>query len=107
MKNLGGVSPTSLIQVQSRSKTMRRMSFSMARAIALILVTAFGCCAQTAPQTLNILPGTAPGSERGTQKEGGETKTPIGAGVFNGGTPPLTGYFPEKTKATGTGVFIA
>src|SRR5258706_4365358 len=107
MKNLGGVSPTSLIQVQSRSKTMRRMSFSMARAIALILVTAFGCCAQTAPQTLNIWPGTAPGSERWTQKEGEETNTPIGAVVFNVVTPALTVYLPEKTKATGTGVIIA
>ncbi len=86
---------------------MRRMSFSMARAIALILVTAFGCCAQTAPQTLNIWPGTAPGSERWTQKEGEETNTPIGAVVFNVVTPALTVYLPEKTKATGTGVIIA
>ena len=85
---------------------MRRMSFSMARAIALTLITAFCCYAQTAPQTLNIWPGTAPGSEKWTQKEGVE-KTPIGSIVFNVVTPTLTVYLPEQAKATGTGVIIA
>jgi acetyl esterase/lipase len=68
---------------------------------------AFCCHAQTAPQTLNIWPGTAPGSEKWIQKEKVETNTPIGAVVSNVVTPTLTVYLPEKTKATATGVIIA
>ena len=86
---------------------MRRISISTARTIVLTLVMAFCCYAQTAPQTLNIWPGTAPGSEKWTQKEGVETNTPIGAVVSNVVTPTLTVYLPEKTKATGTGLIIA
>ena len=85
---------------------MRRMSVSAARSIALTFAIAFCCDAQTSPQTLNIWPGTAPGSEKWTQKEGAE-KTPIGSIVFNVVTPTLTVYLPEKTKATGTGVIVA
>jgi acetyl esterase/lipase len=86
---------------------MRRMSSGVARAIALTFVTTFGCNAQTAPQTLNIWPGTAPGSETWTQKEKVETNTPIGAVVSSVVAPTLTVYLPERAKVTGTGVIIA
>ena len=82
---------------------MRRMTFDIARAIALTFVAAF--C--TYPQTLRVWPGTAPGSETGTRVERIEKDTPVGAVVFNVVTPTLTVYLPEKNKATGTGVIIA
>lgn len=63
------------------------------------------CCAYS--QTLNIWPGTAPGSENWTQKERVAENTPVGTVVFNVVTPTLTVYLPERTKATGTGVIIA
>src|ERR1700720_3046327 len=85
---------------------MRRISISTAPTIVLTLVMAFCCYAQTAPQTLNIWPGAAPGSEKWTQKEGVE-KTPIGSIVFNVVTPTLTVYLPERTKAIGTGIIVA
>jgi acetyl esterase/lipase len=108
MKNLGGggVIVNFSHSGPKQEQTMRRTSFSIACSIALTLVTAFCCYAQTAPQTLNIWPGAAPGSEKWTQKEGVE-KTPIGSIVFNVVTPTLTVYLPEQAKATGTGVIIA
>ena len=82
---------------------MWRMSFGMARAIALTFVMALCCNAQT----LNIWPGVAPGSETWTQKERVEKNTPLGAVLFNVVTPTLTVYLPERTKATGTGIIVA
>ena len=58
-------------------------------------------------QVVNIWPGTPPGSENWTQKEKTVDNTPIGTVVFNVVTPTLTAYFPERTRATGTGVIIA
>ena len=58
-------------------------------------------------QTVNVWPGTAPGSERWTQKERTIPNTPVGTVVFNVVTPTLTAYLPERSKATGTGVIIA
>ncbi|MCU1243955.1 MAG: hypothetical protein JWO71_4681 [Candidatus Acidoferrum typicum] len=86
---------------------MRRMSSGVAHAIALAFITASGCFAQAAPQTLNIWPGTAPGSETWTQKEKVETNTPIGAVVSSVVAPTLTVYLPERAKVTGTGIIIA
>ena len=82
---------------------MSRMSFGVARAIAITIAMAF--CSY--PQTLKIWPGAAPGSETWTQKEKVEKNTPIGTVVINVVTPTLTLYLPERTKATGTGIIIA
>jgi acetyl esterase/lipase len=58
-------------------------------------------------QTVNLWPGTAPGSERWMQKERVVENTPIGTVVFNVVTPTLTAYLPKRSKATGTGIIIA
>jgi acetyl esterase/lipase len=58
-------------------------------------------------QTLNIWPGTAPGSEQWTQRERTVANTPIGTVVFNVVAPTLTAYLPERAKATGSGIIIA
>ena len=79
---------------------MSRMSFGVARAIAITIAMAF--CSY--PQTLKIWPGAAPDSETWTQKEKVEKNTPIGTVVINVVTPTLTLYLPERTKATGTGI---
>jgi acetyl esterase/lipase len=73
------------------------------RALVLLLLVA----RHAGAQTVNIWPGTAPGSETWTQKERTVEDTPLGAVVFNVVTPTLTAYLPEKAKATGTGVVIA
>ena len=65
---------------------MGRIPFAAPRAIALTLVAAFSCC----PQTLKIWPGTAPGSETWTQKEGVEEDSRVGTVIFNVVTPTLT-----------------
>jgi acetyl esterase/lipase len=82
---------------------MTRTTSGMARAIALLFVMAW--C--SSPQTLNIWPSVAPGSESWTQQERVEKSTPIGTVIFNVVTPTLTVYLPERTKATGTGIIIA
>ena len=82
---------------------MSRMSFGVARAIAITIAMAF--CSY--PQTLKLWPGAAPGSETWTQKEKVEKNTPIGTVDINVVTPTLTLYLPERTKATGTGIIIA
>src|SRR5437762_500652 len=92
-----------LIRICQERNNMCGMSFYMARTIALTLVVACGCYAQT----LNIWPGVAPGSETWNQKEKIEKGTPVGTVVFNVVTPTLTPYLPERTKATGTGIIIA
>jgi acetyl esterase/lipase len=92
-----------LIRTKRERNNMWRMSFCIARAIALTFVIAF-CCY---PQTLKIWPGEAPGSETWTQKERVEKNTPVGTVVFNVVTPTLTVYLPERSKATGTGIIIA
>jgi len=82
---------------------MTRTTSGMARAIALLFVMA----CRSSPQTLNIWPSVAPGSESWTQQERVEKSTPIGTVIFNVVTPTLTVYLPERTKATGTGIIIA
>jgi hypothetical protein len=67
---------------------MWRMSFGMARAIALTFVMALCCNAQT----WNIWPSVAPGSENWAQKERVEKDTPIGTVVFNVVTPSLESH---------------
>jgi len=59
------------------------------------------------PQTVDIWPGVAPGSENWTYKEMAIADTPIGTVVLNVVTPTLTAYLPDKSKATGAGVIIA
>lgn len=87
---------------------MRRMSSGLTCVIVLMIVLASGCYAQTPnPQTLNIWPGVAPGSETWTQKERVIENTPLGTVIFNVVTPTLTVYLPERSKATGTGIIIA
>jgi acetyl esterase/lipase len=80
-----------------------RSATRAAGAIAFILLTALSA----RPQTVNIWPGAAPGSETWTQKERTIDNTPVGTVVFNVVTPTLTAYLPEPSKATGTGVVIA
>lgn len=58
------------------------------------------------PQTINIWPGVAPGSEHWTQKEQ-SIEAPYGTVLIDVVTPTLTLYLPEKSKATGTGVIVA
>src|SRR5215467_9283829 len=82
---------------------MRQLTLRTAGAIIITLLMA--CCAY--PQTVNIWPGVAPGSENWTQKERTLENTPVGTVVFNVVTPTLTLYLPERAKATGTGVIIA
>jgi acetyl esterase/lipase len=79
---------------------MRRTILSM---VVGILVTVRSGQAQT----VNLWPGTAPGSERWMQKERVVENTPIGTVVFNVVTPTLTAYLPKRSKATGTGIIIA
>lgn len=84
---------------------MRQGVLRATGAIALALLIAWSAHSQT--QTLNIWPGTAPGSENWAQKEQSIDNTPIGTIVFNVVTPTLTIYLPERSKATGTGVIVA
>lgn len=60
-----------------------------------------------AAQTVPIWTGTAPGSEKWTQRETVVRDTPLGTVAFNVVTPTLTPYLPDPKKATGTGVIIA
>ena len=62
-----------------------------------------GACAQT----INLWPGTAPGSENWKQKETVTADTPVGTIITNVVTPTLTVFLPAKAKATGTGVIVA
>jgi acetyl esterase/lipase len=80
-----------------------RTTLCTAGAIAFTFLMA--CSAR--PQTVNIWPGVAPGSESWTQKERTIENTPVGTVIFNVVTPTLTAYLPERSKATGTGVIIA
>jgi acetyl esterase/lipase len=82
---------------------MRQTTWHSAKAVVLAFLAA--CCAY--PQTVNIWPGVAPGSENWTQKEKMAENTPVGTVVFNVVTPTLTIYLPPPTKATGTGIIIA
>ena len=72
-------------------------------ALAALLMA--GCA--TRPQTLNVWPGVAPGSETWAQQEKTIEDTPIGSVTFNVVTPTLTAYLPDRGRATGTGVIIA
>ena len=82
---------------------MRQTTWHSAKAVAL----AFFAACYAYPQTVNIWPGVAPGSENWTQKEKMAENTPVGTVVFNVVTPTLTIYLPPPTKATGTGIIIA
>jgi len=79
----------------------------MIRATAFSIVLAAGLAGCACAQTLNIWPGTAPGSENWTYKERSSDNTPIGTVVFNVTSPTLTAFLPPAGKATGTGVIIA
>jgi acetyl esterase/lipase len=59
------------------------------------------------PQSVNIWPGVAPGSESWTHTEQTVEDTPIGTVPLNVITPTLTPYLPEQSKATGTAVIVA
>ncbi len=82
---------------------MTRTAMCIVGAIAFTFL--MSCSAYS--QTVNIWPGTAPGSENWTQKERTADNTPIGTVVFNVVTPTLTAFLPERSRATGTGVIIA
>lgn len=82
---------------------MGRTMLCTAGAIAITFLLA--CHAR--PQTVNIWPGEAPGSETWMQKERTVENTPVGTVVFNVVDPTLTAYLPERGKATGAGVVIA
>ena len=77
----------------------------MCTAGAIVFAGLMACSADS--QVVNIWPGVAPGSENWTQKERTADNTPIGTVVFNVVTPTLTAYFPERSKATGTGIIVA
>ena len=77
----------------------------MCTASAIVFAGLMACSADS--QVVNIWPGVAPGSETWTQKERTADNTPIGTVVFNVVTPTLTAYFPERSKATGTGIIVA
>ena len=77
----------------------------MCTAGAIVFAGLMACSADS--QVVNIWPGVAPGSENWTQKERTADNTPIGRVVFNVVTPTLTAYFPERSKATGTGIIVA
>jgi acetyl esterase/lipase len=70
---------------------------------------ALASCASHAqtPQTLNLWPGVAPGSERWTQTETTVENTPVGTVIFNVVAPTLTAFLPKRTSATGASVIIA
>ena len=65
---------------------MCRIVWCGTRMIGLLLTVTF-CCRAQAPQTLNIWPGVAPGSENWTQQEKVEKDTPIGTVIINVVTP--------------------
>jgi len=58
-------------------------------------------------QTVDLWPGTAPGSEKWTLKEVTYENTPVGTVVQNVVTPTITAYLPAPSKATGAGVIVA
>jgi acetyl esterase/lipase len=70
---------------------------------------ALACCASHAqtPQTFNVWPGVAPGSERWTQQETTVADTPVGPVVFNVVTPTMTVFLPKQTSVGGASVIIA
>jgi hypothetical protein len=70
---------------------------------------ALASCASHAqtPQTLNVWPGVAPGSERWTQTETTVENTPVGTVIFNVVKPTLTAFLPKRARATGASVIIA
>ncbi len=66
------------------------------------------CQMAIAQQTINLYPGTAPGSEKWNWKEA-EVKTPGSENriAYNVSKPTLSIYLPEHNRATGTAVLIA
>jgi hypothetical protein len=81
----------------------------------LVLALLFACCAYSqtsgSPQTIEIWPGVAPGSEKWMQKKTTED-SPVGRIVFNVVTPTLTVFLPDRTKlpesqASRTGIIVA
>ena len=59
-----------------------------------------------APKTINLWPGTAPGSEAWKQPET-TVGNPGNRRIMNVSTPTLTAYLPDPSTATGTAVIIA
>lgn len=60
-----------------------------------------------AAQTVNLWPGTPPGSEKWTYTEKRVENGMFGPSVVDVAKPTLTAFLPAKGKATGTGVIIA
>lgn len=79
----------------------------MKRRMILAFVAAMALAAPAHAQTVNVWPGTAPGSEGWTQAETTVENTPVGTVVLNVVTPTITAYLPDPARATGTGVVIA
>ncbi len=79
----------------------------MATRTALAIGAAFLCAGLAGAQTIDLWPGTAPGSEHWTQKEVTYENTPVGTVVMNVVHPTITAYLPTSSSATGAGVIIA
>lgn len=75
--------------------------------VCLAACFALAAGAAWAEPTVNLWPGTAPGSEGWTQKEQVVPNTPIGTVALDVVTPTLELFLPEKSKATGVGVIVA
>ena len=76
----------------------------------ILLLTAAAIVFTAGPgraQTVNLWPGSAPGSESWTHQERTVENTPIGTVVLNVVSPTLTAFLPRPGEATGTGVIIA
>jgi acetyl esterase/lipase len=73
---------------------------------ALSISTLILCSMTARAQTINLWPGTAPGSERWTQKEVTYENTPVGTVVMNVVTPTITAYLPDRKNATGFAVIV-
>lgn len=92
----------------STKRTQRlKLDRIMRRTILSMVVGTLVAVGSGEAQTVNLWPGTAPGSEHWMQKERVVENTPIGTVVFNVVTPTLTAYLPKRSKATGTGIIIA
>ena len=74
--------------------------------IAAVLLAALAA-ATAAPQTIDVWPGTAPGSETWTQKEQIVRDTPLGTIAIDVVKPTLTVYLPDPSRATGAGAIVA
>jgi acetyl esterase/lipase len=77
------------------------------RTSGVFVISLFVTCCAHAQTTVNLWPGTAPGSGHASRPEQIIHDTPVGTVILDVSTPTLTAYLPERSKATGTGVIIA